>query len=401
LEAIINTQVDSVWFHKIIEPITQLLEDKKIKVENDTAEKLFFTKFLTLLLYFYLQGIDTLRSLITDIKTNPNIDKIGFAFVGLSTIHDAFHRYSVLLFQDIYLHLLKTLPVYEIEEFKQLGRVVISDSSIFRMAISDFWAEFRKNAKGLKLHLHFELNQMIATCFLVTNAKSDERKILAKYIEKAVTYIADRGYLCFDFFFKIVEKEAFFIIRSRKNLKYQIKEQLVVQLIDAVKYIFLQVTDELVVFEADDHQQSYRRISFRTHQTLFIIITNRLDLTTYQIIRLYAFRWQIELFFRFFKRTLNAIHLINHGHNGVTIQFYMILIVNLLLMKFKRQQTQQYLSEKKENNSNHKKYETNSVEYFLKNLGDQIPHDFKLRKQEINAIRNSLFKSIQLSFDFF
>lgn len=191
---------------------------------------------------------------------------------------------------------------------------------------------------------------MITTCFWVTPAKSDERKALAKHIEKTVTYIADRGYLCFDFFFKIVTQQAFFIIRARKNLKYHIKAQLTVQLIDAVKHIFFHVTDELVIFDADKHQQVYRRISFRTHQTLFVLITNRLDWSTYQIIRLYAFRWQIELFFRLFKRTLNAIHLINHSQNGITIQFYLILIVNLLLMRFKQQQMQQYLFEKKQNN---------------------------------------------------
>ena len=399
MEALIDTQNDTVWFHKMIEPISQLLEDKGIDISNDTAVKLNFKIFLTLLLYFYLKGIDTLRSLITDLNTNLDSSHIGLFPVGLSTIHDAFYRYPLTVFQNIYFYLLQSLPVYEIEEFRELGRLVLADGSIFRMAISDFWAEFRTKAKALKLHLHFELNQMVTTCFCVTHAKHDERKVLAKYLEEAVTYIADRGYLCFDFFFKIVEKKAFFIIRSRKNLIYQLKEQLTVQMIDSVKHIFFQVTDELVTFDADKHHHNYRRISFRTHKTLFILITNRLDLTTYQIIRLYAFRWQIELFFRFFKRTLNGIHLINRGQNGVSIQFYLILIVNLLMMRFKRQQMQQCLFEKK-NTKNSQIYKIDSAEHFLKSLGEQIPTYLTISKQEINAIRNNLFKSVQLEFEF-
>ena len=69
-------------------------------------------------------------------------------------------------------------------------------------------------------------------------------------------------------------------------------------------------------------------------------------------------------------------------------------------MRFKRQQMQQSLFEKRKKNGNSRENIVNSVEHFLKNLGDQIPDDFKLRKQELNAIRNSLFKSVQLSFDF-
>lgn len=387
-------------FHQLVKPIDQLLEDKELDLGRDTAKTLRFDIFLKLLLYFYLQGIDTLRSLITDLHTNPDSSRAGFFVVGLSTIHDAFYRYPLRLFQNIYSYLLKSLSVYEIEEFKELGRLILTDGSLFRMSINDFWAEFRNKAKALKLHLHFELNQMVTTCFWVTHANQDERKELAKHLEQAVTYIADRGYLCFKFFHQIVENEAFFIIRSRKNLTYRVKKQLTVHLIDSVKHIFFQVTDELVIFNADEKQHTYRRISFRTRQTLFVLITNRRDMTTYQIIRLYAFRWQIELFFRFLKRTLNGIHLINHGLNGVTIQFYVILIVNLLLLRFKRQQMQQYLFKQKDN-KNSPIQNIDSVELFFKYLGDQIPCYLKIKKQEINAIRNCLFRSGQLEFEFY
>lgn len=401
MEALINTQISDILFHKITNPITKLCDNKKFIPEHDSAKKLIFDRFLTLLIYYYLMGLDSLRSLVTDLKTNDNISKIGLFPVGVSTIHDAFFRYQALLFQHMYCYLLKTLPVYQIDEFKELGRFILSDGSIFPMAINRFWAEFKKNSKALKLHLHFELNQMIPTHFLITPAKTDERKVFAKFIEQAVTYIADRGYLCFDLFHTMVTKKAFFIIRVRKNLIYQVKEQLSVQLVDAVKYVFFQVTDELIVFNADSHQHVYRRISFKTRNTLFVLVTNRLDLTTYQIIRLYAFRWQIELFFRYFKRTLKAIHLINNSPNGVTIQFYLILIVNLLLLKYKQEQMQTYLFDKKQ----HAQYANTdlftSAEHFLKCLNNEIPINFKIEKQQMVAIRNLLFKNVQLTFDFF
>jgi len=51
---------------------------------------------------------------------------------------------------------------------------------------------------------------------------------------------------------------------------------------------------------------------------------------------LYAYRWQVELFFRCIKRTLNALHLWNHEPDGVKIQFYIYLIVYVLLLSFKQ-----------------------------------------------------------------
>ena len=398
MEALINTQKEVVWFHKITEPVLEFLSKKIILPENDSGEKLFFSRFVTLLLYFYLQGIDSLRSLVTTLKTDDNVEKIGLCPIGLSTIHDAFCRYQVDLFKSIYVRLLQTFPVTCLEEFKELGRFIISDGSVFPMAIRNLWAEFRKNSRALKLHLNFELNQMIPSCFLVTSGKGDERHSLSKMIEKAVTYIADRGYISFDFFKTICDRGAFFIIRVRKNLHYQPIEQLPIRLKDSVKFIFFQVTDELVKFDADKYQTSYRRISFRTRSTLFVLVTNRLDLSTYQIIRLYAFRWQIELFFRYFKRTLNGIHIIHNSQNGVTIQFYIMLITNLLLLKFKQDLLNGYLLQKKICANPTRFY---SPEDFVKSIGDQIPKPFKITKQEMIAIRNFLLKSIQLAFDFY
>lgn len=58
-----------------------------------------------------------------------------------------------------------------------------------------------------------------------------------------------------------------------------------------------------------------------------------------QIIILYAYRWQIELFFKYLKRTLNGLHLLNHALNGVEIQFYVLMTLVLLLLKFRQKKS--------------------------------------------------------------
>jgi hypothetical protein len=395
-----NNSKNPILFHELARPLKNLLKNPDYLPENDSAKKLTFEYFVKLLLYFYCSGLDSLRSLITDLKTK-DVSKIGLLVVGLSTIHDAFCRYQAQLFQQLYLALLKVVPPRLMEEFQELGPIVLVDGSIFPIAISAMWAEFKTHSNAVKLHLGFSLNDMLTSCFLVTAASYDERKALAQLIEIGVTYIADRGYLSFALFKTITDKPAYFIIRVRKRLHYEIERQLPVQLIEAVTALFFQVSDELVRFNSDPDGRPYRRISFRTRQTLFILVTNRLDLTTFEIIRLYALRWQIELFFRYFKRTLQAIHLLNIYENGVTSQFYMVLIAHLLVLRYKQQQLQLCLFKKQELSKLASTHRFGSIEDFIESLGKSIPINIKVKKQEWNAIKNSLLKRVQLTFDFF
>ena len=59
---------------------------------------------------------------------------------------------------------------------------------------------------------------------------------------------------------------------------------------------------------------------------LYFIMTNRFDLKTHEVIMLYAYRWQVELFFRSIKRTFGALHLWSLDQKGIEIQFYVCLI---------------------------------------------------------------------------
>jgi IS4 transposase len=56
-----------------------------------------------------------------------------------------------------------------------------------------------------------------------------------------------------------------------------------------------------------------------------------MDLPAETIAMIYRYRWQIELFFRWFKCVLGCRHLMAHSLNGLTIQVYSALIASLLI----------------------------------------------------------------------
>ncbi len=129
-------------------------------------------------------------------------------------------------------------------------------------------------------------------------------------------------------------KHILFLVKT--NLLYRVIETLPVQIPENSAMLFNNVSDQLISYKNDKYKHTYRLITFTAGKKLFHILTDRRDLTTFQVIMLYAYRWQIELLFRFLKRTKNGIHLIKQDQNGVTIQFYATLSVALLQMHLKQ-----------------------------------------------------------------
>lgn len=250
------------------------------------------------------------------------------------------------------------------------------------------WSEYRKRKNAFKLHLNFELNRMIPTEFLVSGGRSSERDFLLKVLETGVTYIADRGYASFEIINRIIKAEAYFVFRVKDNLLYQVDEDLSSGS-EQMPKCFRQVRDELIIFSNDKNQSRVRLIRFKVAGSYFRILTNRFDLSTLQIIILYAYRWQIELFFKYLKRTLNGLHLFNHSQNGVEIQFYLLMTLAILLLKFKQKEKRKIPGEKEKDEKN----QANASEW-IKNISEIFYESWKISKRWLLIVKNSLGKVI-------
>lgn len=229
---------------------------------------------------------------------------------------------------------------------------------------------------------------MIPTEFLIGSGKSSEREFLLKVLEGGVTYIADRGYASFEIIAKLLQSQAYFVFRVKDNLLFEVQE--VLSLADEkLPKCFGQVRDELVIFKNDKNQNRVRLIQFKVAGSYFRLITNRLELSTLQIIILYAYRWQIELFFKYLKRTLKGLHLFNHSENGVGIQFYLLMTLGLLLLKFKQEKEPRQKKKRKKAEKN----EANPSEW-IKEISEIFYESWKISKRWLLIIKNSLNKLV-------
>lgn len=137
---------------------------------------------------------------------------------------------------------------------------------------------------------------MIPTEFIIGSGRSSEREFLLKVLEAGVTYIADRGYASFEIVAKLLQSQAYFVFRVKDNLLYE-GQEVFSRATEQLPNCFGQVRDELVVFKNDKNRNRVRLIQFKVAGSFFRLITNRLELSTLQIIILYAYRCATRVIF--------------------------------------------------------------------------------------------------------
>lgn len=392
-----------ITFEKIIEPVIPFIKEESSRLKNDeNIYKLSLYYFMVSLMYAVISKTQSIRLLITEIKTNAELKKLGFVLASPSMYSEAFSRYKPEIFERIFHKLIEIVNIESIPEIKTLGRFILFDGSLFVAFKDMIWAEYTSKCQALKIHLGYELNRMIPVQFISSEANYPERRALMELLESGVTYITDRGYLSFNIFEQIMQKEAFFITRIRYNIKASVETMLDVSIPDSWNFYISEVTDANVVFSGDKSKRNYRLVCFYVLGEWYRIATNRFDLKTSEIIMLYAYCWQVELFFRCIKRLFNALHLWNHQPNGIKTQFYIYLIVYVLLVYFKQtlikekqsqkeaQQSQTDSSPTKHNHSrkNSRLPKEHSLVTFL---GSKLKGMWKISIHWLTCIKNLLF----------
>ena len=88
---------------------------------------------------------------------------------------------------------------------------------------------------------------MLPVHFISTYANFSEKKALLQMLQAGVTYIADRGYVSFPLFYQITKNQAFYIIRTKANVKYTCQEILRVCIPPQWQPFVSQVTDSKII----------------------------------------------------------------------------------------------------------------------------------------------------------
>ncbi len=323
---------------------------------------LHFDEYLTLLLLsFYNPTLQSLRGLIKCSGSHLAERNLGLHHTSLGSLSEASHVFDPEPLRRIFLDLAgKAVAADAPPRPRGLPddlKLLAADASLWkllpRMARELYAGPLTRRRKGaLKGHFVFNVLTGVPEDVEWTDGAVDERKILPGQMAAGAIYVVDRGYNSKAIFRAFLNAHASFVMRLRKDFGYQPTETrgLTQEAQKAGVY-----SDEVVTVAGVEKPLRViraRRISPPSRnlhpkrsggkhaaptpgealQQDWILVTDRLDLPAELIVELYAYRWQVETFFRWFKVTLQCQHLLCESENGLALQMYAALIATLLVV---------------------------------------------------------------------
>jgi Transposase DDE domain. len=189
-----------------------------------------------------------------------------------------------------------------------------------------WWAKVRKHKGGIKIHTLYDIETQVPAFFHLTTASVYNSKAMCEIpYESGSYYIFDRGYNSFHDLYKIDLSEAFFVVRAKKTLQFKPtkwKRRL-------PKNILSDSEGVLTIYKSSkNYPVKIRKIEYwdEEQNRKFDFLTNAFDLTSLQVALLYKNRWQVELFFKWFKQHLKIKKFWGTSENAVCIQIYCAII---------------------------------------------------------------------------
>ena len=219
------------------------------------------------------------------------------------------------------------------------GTVYALDSTTIDLCLSLFpWADFRSTKAAVKMHTLLDLRGNIPSFIHVSDGKMGDATALDLItLEVGATYVMDRGYVDFYRLYAFTQAGAFFVTRSKSNMKYH---RVYSQAVDKSTGIMADQTIALDGFYArKDYPQYLRRIKFCDPETgkRLIFLTNHFVLPAATIAALYKQRWQVELFFKWIKQHLRIKHFFGTSENAVKTQIWIAVCVYVLAAIIKKE----------------------------------------------------------------
>ena len=322
-------------FDTLLEPVLPILRQIEQTRSKHWRETLRWIDLVRALVYYFTKQCGSRNAWAVALANADPL--LQLPAIPRMTLSDGLRRFSPALLRGALAALLASRDLPTHPELAFLGAVYAVDGSEFPLLNGMTLPRQHDPMDRVKLHLKLSLQQIIAVDFLLGLQEPSERQAFRQFLEKGATYVLDRGYMAFSLLRDCVSAEAFVVMRAYSTIVVETVTELPVRVPTYIAQHWVQLSDRLVQSQHPDAKGLvFRLVEFTIGETTYKLITNHTDLTTFQIMLLYAYRWQIELIFRFFKHTMRGMEVINSYPWGIENFFTSMLLTAILHVFFKQ-----------------------------------------------------------------
>ena len=198
------------------------------------------------------------------------------------------------------------------------------------------WARHRRRKAAAKCHLRLDLQSFLPRFAIVDTAKHNDAKRareLCAGIKAGEIVIFDKAYVDFSHLADLCMRMIFWVTRAKDNLSFKVVRRYQKGAVGKI------LRDDLIQLQTPASRREYPELMRRIvalvevdgREVEMVFLSNNLEWSAQSIVELYRCRWQIEVFFKQIKQTLQLADFLGTSANAVRWQIWTALLVYLLL----------------------------------------------------------------------
>ena len=244
------------------------------------------------------------------------------------------------LFWQVLDHLGKATPGFVLGRrrsaaFRFKVPIHVVDTTVLELVANCMdWAKHRRRKAAAKTHMRLNLQSLLPNFVIIDTAGEHDNKRareLCAGIKSGEIVLFDKGYVDFEHLLDLGQRGVFWVTRAKENMAYNVVENMPKSKDPKI------LRDEII--QLSNPNQSAPELLRRVvalvevdgQEREMVFLTNNLTWSPRSVADLYRCRWQIEVFFKQIKQTLQLADFLGHNANAVRWQVWTALLVYLLL----------------------------------------------------------------------
>jgi hypothetical protein len=211
----------------------------------------------------------------------------------------------------------------------------VIDSTVMELVANCLdWAKHRRRKAAAKTHMRLNLQSLLPSFVIVDTAGEHDNKRareLCADVKSGEITLFDKGYVDFEHLGDLDRRGVFWVTRAKDNMAYEaiksmprskdekILEDEIIRLRHPGELAPELMRRIVAVVEVDGQERE------------MVFVTNNLQWSPRSVADLYRCRWQIEVFFKQIKQTLQLADFLGHNANAVRWQIWTALLAYVLL----------------------------------------------------------------------
>lgn len=211
----------------------------------------------------------------------------------------------------------------------------VVDSTVLELVANNMdWAQHRRRKAAAKTHMRLNLQSLLPGFVIVDTAGEHDnaraREVCAG-VKSGEIVLFDKGYVDFRHLRDLDRRGVFWVTRAKENMACEVVQKMPPSSDGKI------LRDDIIVLQNSSKPapELMRRVAARLEvdgeEREMTFLTNNLKWSPRSVADLYRCRWQIEVFFKQIKQTLQLADFLGHNANAVRWQVWMALLVYLLL----------------------------------------------------------------------